>query len=485
MVAASFVGGAMPSTSKSYKRHPLTFPRSLLDFLLRHSEAFRLLPEKQRYYFGGMLYAAHFKPQRHAEEPDLQAHHWRERWQACRGTHQWAYGALGWWVKAREEDHMKHSAAGYRLTPEGQEMLDHWLDSLEDHVSPGIIDAHGGEVRQPKVAINPRTMTGKNAKRAPSLRVPVEIDANNLLHLQGAADAWLMGESSPPGMRWAYEAWDALEQGRGPNCGRKKAEDRVRKVKAQAGIMIAEAACTRAPGHVLPQTYIEAQSGRLYAERLINLQNCRREVKRAALPGQWEYDFENCHWGLLHQMAANQGIQLSAVADYLANKAAWRQEIALAAGISVEDAKRCIIALVYGAGLRADPRLAIPEIIGVEATQRLRQCQRMRDLHADVKQAADALIRAHQTQQGLINAAGSRFDPQGLPRGKLKASQLAHILQGAESEALRACIDLAGASLTLLQHDGFTSLHQLDVSDLSNAIEQRIGYRLAIAEERL
>lgn len=477
----------MAAKTKHYARNPLAYPKSLYTFLCARCEPFNRLPEQQRHYFAGLLYASHFRPQRHADEAELQVHHWYARWLACRGAHHQAYANLGWWKLEREPDHMTNRAAGYALTPEGQHMLDLWLGALDDYPAPGLLDAQGKEIRTPSAAVNPRTTTGGRSTPAPAMVVPVEIDGDSLHQLGEAADAWVYRGACPAGLEWAWAAWDEIEASRGPNGGRERAEARALLARKQAGIMAATGRSTRAPGYVIPQTYIEAPSGRLYAETNISLQNCQREVKRAALVGQWEYDFENCHWALLYHYAQALGIELPAVNEYLQNKATWRQEIALAAGISVPDAKQCIIALVYGAALQADPRKRIPQLIGTEATTRLRKCEQMRTLYDDVKRARPEIIKARRKAGGIVNTAGKKYQPPKVRDFKRspEASQLAHILQGAESEALRACMDVAGPALSLLQHDGFTSRQRLDSGALRDAIKARIGFTLELSEERL
>lgn len=469
---------------KHHTRNPLAYPKSLHTFLVVQCEAFARLPDRQQHYFAGLLYASHFRPQRHIEASGLQVHHWYARLLACRGSHQQAYASLGWWRQEIEADYMKHNAAGYALTDEGQHMLDLWLGNLDDHPDAGLLNTQGKEIKTPSAAVNPRTTTGGRAKPEPAMVVPVEIDGDSLHQLANAVDAWVYGAECPAGFEWALQAWDDIQAARGPNGGRDRAEARALVTRKQASLMVATGRSTRAPGYVIPQTYIEAPSGRLYAETNISLQNCHREVKRAALAGQWEYDFENCHWSLLYQMAQAIGIELPTVAEYLKHKRTWRQEIALAAGISVPEAKECIIALVYGAALRADPRLRIPEVIGLEATKRLRQCDRMRLLYDEVKRARPHIIKAHCKSGGFINAAGKQYRPENRSNNT-EAAKLAHVLQGAESAALRACIEVAGPTLTLLQHDGFTSLEHLNKTDLTDAIRKRTGYVLELSEEHL
>lgn len=484
---------AQRKQKQRFKARPLTHPTALRLFLSESSREFAALPLRQQAYFAGALHGAHFRRHQHADDEGLQVLHWYQRSLAFRGEFEEVNRRLGWWTREREADHYQRKAAGWRLTEEGRAMLDAYLRTAHDIRTAGIEDAAGKPVRAPRSAIASHNMHGSKTRfRGSSMKVAIEVDGDSLHFLHHAAQAWLLRDKPPTGFQWAHDAWDAIRDGRGPNSGMHAAMRRIEGdggVIYQASQMLDFAKRSRAPGFVLAQTYIEAPSGRLYAEDRINLQNCNREVKRAALRGQWEYDFENCHWSLLNQMASRIGLELHNIRNYLADKKGWREQIALATGISVDDAKKCLIAMIYGATIeRDDPQLAIPSIIGTEATVRLRQCERMVALHDDVKAARSRILRDYAARSGkrrLVNDAGRDFDPTGVPKGKMPAAQLAHLLQGAESEALRACMDVAGSSLTLLQHDGFTSADKLDVSRFAAAIKQRIGFTLELSEVQL
>ena len=100
-------------------------------------------------------------------------------------------------------------------------------------------------------------------------------------------------------------------------------------------------------GYVMHR-YAQSRSGRLYGVG-VTLQNAPTLIKQAALAGQWEYDFSNCHFTILDQMAARFGHDCTAIRHYLANKKVTRQSIADQAGIEIDQAKVCLLATLYGA----------------------------------------------------------------------------------------------------------------------------------------
>jgi hypothetical protein len=70
-------------------------------------------------------------------------------------------------------------------------------------------------------------------------------------------------------------------------------------------------------------------------------------------------------------MAKQFGVECHAVNRYLADKNQTRRRIAESVGIEVDQAKVCLLALMYGARLSLRPDNAIPEAIGVEKARRL------------------------------------------------------------------------------------------------------------------
>jgi hypothetical protein len=231
-----------------------------------------------------------------------------------------------------------------------------------------------------------------------------------------------------------------------------------------------------APGCVIHR-YQQSESGRLYAKD-VNLQNAYRLVRQAALAGFYDYDIENCHFTILEQMAARYGYACSAIAHYRKNKSGIRRELAADLGVEVDQVKTALIALVYGAAFSEDPDKAIPQILGsLELAQRAYANEHFRGLRDDVAGARTAILKSYpRSKQTIRNAVGLTMDV----RRHTDLQQLAHLLQGIESQALDAAHRLYADSIVLLQHDGFTSTRELDHRAIEQAIETATGYRLEV-----
>ena len=240
--------------------------------------------------------------------------------------------------------------------------------------------------------------------------------------------------------------------------------------------------------------YQEKQSGRLYADG-VNLQNIRSAVKNVALSGDWEYDIENCHFSIIHQMAGQYGLDLPAVGYYLAHKGDVRQQISDEVGISLKQAKKCLISLIYGStdshrdphlqekkGLKAD---AIPGEIGLDAALRLYKHPLWVGLRGDVGRGRLKIIKKwpKRSRQSLINDMGKGMKAEA--RDKNKAELLAHLVQGVEAKMLEVVRLLYPNTLSLMQHDGFTSRRRLDIGRIEEAITEETGYVVQMEETRV
>jgi len=240
---------------------------------------------------------------------------------------------------------------------------------------------------------------------------------------------------------------------------------------------------TDVAGHgFLAHQYTESPSGRLYAND-VNLQNASGLIKEAALSGLWEYDFSNCHFDIIMQMAAQYGCQCKAIAAYLAAKKPSRQAIADQAGINVDQAKACLLAIMYGAQASTWHENAIPEKIGQEAAMRLYQVDLFKGIYKDVARARHVILNNWpRTANGsLTNAYGKAISGKGTTR----AQKLAHLIQGAEAKALMTVIEMHPYDLVLLQHDGFVSTRKLCSPDIVTAVFQATGYNLELEESRI
>ena len=234
------------------------------------------------------------------------------------------------------------------------------------------------------------------------------------------------------------------------------------------------------PGNI-PQVYAIAPTGRLYA-RGLNLQNASSLVKDAALHGLWEYDFANCHFSIVAQMAKNQGTPCPLIEHYLANKNMVRRDIAASAEITVDQCKRCLLALLYGAKTSSWVKSAIPSILGEDAARRLYDLPRFQALSAELDVARRAVLS---NWPKTANGSLTNISGKAIRGGASAARKLAHLAQGVEAGALKAIVRIHADDIVLLQHDGFVARRRLDCASLERAVMEATGYLLQMEEEQI
>ena len=228
--------------------------------------------------------------------------------------------------------------------------------------------------------------------------------------------------------------------------------------------------------------YVMLRTGRLFAEGL-SLQSAPKVVKRYALHGVWEYDFSNCHFAIIQQLAARAGKQCPRVDYYLANKNAVRSRLAELVGARVEEIKTCLIQLAYGAPRSHRPQEAIPSEIGVERALRLYRDPFFKALGDELIKLRSIIVRHHWLRAGVVyNALGLRWKPKKKQSGKVgKPAQLqAHILQGIEAQALLAILREFHEEIVLLEHDGFITCTPIDPARAEAVAEEATGFRLTL-----
>lgn len=374
-------------------------------------------------------------------------------------------------------------AKAWTLTATSSQLLDKYFDLAHVERSKfgaGLIDTRTSKAyRMQADAIRSVTSTGGKSTHPRHAMLPtVEVDGNSLHEFHNVGEAWLTRRTCPPGYEWAFSIWDQIRDRRGPNGGAEKAKRRVNDALAQASAMLHIAKSSSIPGYVIPTTYMEYPSGRLFAEGALTLQTCQREVRRAALRGKYDVDISNCHWSLISQMARRIGLEPKLTDYYLNNKRQVRKQVALAAGISEADAKEVLIGLIYGMNLFAHEghkSKAIVDLVGAPAAALLRSHPLLVALHAELKKLGAAIIQAYEQRPGkkgfLINDAGKAI------ANSARASQkLAHILQGAEAAILKEVVREHGPMLSLLAHDGWVMAVEPDLKAIERLIHERTGF---------
>jgi len=226
--------------------------------------------------------------------------------------------------------------------------------------------------------------------------------------------------------------------------------------------------------------YREAKTGRLSAIG-INLQNAPRTVRKAALVNQWDYDFENCHYAILQQMAKPY-LECPNIEYYLHHKDSVRTNLANEINAHIQQIKRVLIAIIYGAHATDSQHAALFDAIGdKEKVRQLLKTETFIGLHKEVKQARDVILDNWQPSRGsLINDC-----EKGIGVKEDKAKRMAHLIQGVEAFMLRTALRLYPDDIILLVHDGFVSTRQLDKERIKKAIKGTTGYDMDMSEERI
>lgn len=392
--------------------------------------------------------------------------------------------------------HSQHSkrAAGWALTESANRLVDSFFDKVTDEeLSTGGLDTSSGMRYkvQPKAVSSTAFSKRELLKGLLDIHNAVKVDIESLSLLCDSATAWEQGKQCPDGCKWLFSYWQSIENSRNEKIrGKENALNHVKLAANQARqiMIIARASPIKLS---FPIRYDTVSTGRLYESSAgVTLQGCCREVKRAALKGSWDVDISNCHWSLLQQMANRCGVPTPAINNYLDNKKAVRQELAMVSGTDVDGAKTILIALIYGGRVTQNMSERYSELaqkVGAEAAGLASKSSVVKGLKADLNAARKAVISYYQersTKTGyLLNDAGKQ-----IASSKADKLKLAHILQGAEVMALIAMTSVLTDSVSLLQHDGVTVRGKPTdetVHLVEDTIKEQTGFSLSLEIDEL
>jgi hypothetical protein len=475
------------------KRHrPIL--KSLVKQLAKDVPSFKAESPQVQSGLAYLVWIGPTKVRQHAVHDGYMSFHYTELARACGSRLEWkavnarlgfleekkATGSRNWRFSSKDK-----SAKGkdvhtkpYRFSPTVQASRDTFMAKKPERnkVLTELLDANGTGIGTPPKAIASQDAAGVTTTRwrainkAGSLRlVPVNIDSLTQFRkrIGNDADTWKRTGHRPQDLFMVYPNLDALLE-----------------LQEKVAQIIHMAHTTMGRGLVM-HIYKESDSGRLYAQGGVSLCGVPREFRKAALVGLWDYDVENCHFDIIAQMAKRIYVHCDAIEYYLANKKLVRDEIAAEIGISYDETKTCLLAVMYGAKSEAWYwyKNAIPDNIGTDAARRLNDFPLFANIANDVKRARQAIL-AHtkpNRQGGLENAFGKSIKTDK----HSDEQQLAHLIQGIEAQALEACTKLHPGEIVLLQHDGFTATKRLDVAALEKAINVATGYALKMEEEKV
>ncbi|MBA0217343.1 hypothetical protein H0248_08190 [Pectobacterium brasiliense] len=237
----------------------------------------------------------------------------------------------------------------------------------------------------------------------------------------------------------------------------------------------------------LPTTYVQSNGGRLYAEGALNLQNCSRKIRIAALVDRYDIDIENCHYTLLAQMCSRINVPTPYIDHYIRNKKVVRKEIATFLKCSEDMAKEILIALIYGSNLTS---YGVLRKLNIKCDEIDIKGSWIDKLAKEITSVTNSVVADYtektpgyfkiKNDAGMVKATKCENE-----KSVRKSKLLAHILQGAESFILLHMISFLENNLVLLQHDGVTCFEPADTDALSEYIVEKTGYQVKFDMEKL
>lgn len=359
----------------------------------------------------------------------------------------------------------KSLTRGYKLSPTVQEIKERYLKPRKRKLT-SLIDSQGRVLRTLPQPVAAKTKNSNDqevtatawANAKPLNKIPVDMDT----------------------LRSLYTDLNHMRQeGTEDMFAQAQQEDIAYIIEAVSQLLVMAQTDVAGQGYIMHR-YAEAKSGRLYAKG-VSLQTTPRLIRQAALHGLYEYDFENCHYSIFSQLAARYGFEAEGIAHYLDNKREVREQIAREVGISLEQVKMCLLAIMYGARANTWHENAIPNEIGPINANSLYQHPVFKAIAQDIREGRRVILDNWPTRRStLLNDIGKRIKKSEPPERKL-----AHLLQGIEAKALRAVIEAMPHDVLLLMHDGFVTNRRINIRDMERVVREETGYRLSLAGEKI
>ncbi|QDL35956.1 hypothetical protein [Rhodoferax sediminis] len=447
-------------------------PEDFIAYLRDHVKGFSAETERHQWHLAWMAWQGSQKRRQHRSEPGAMSFSQAELDRAFgRGKFESLRHRTGFFFRLPRWSHEHKITRAYFLGPHIYPAIRAYKSRTESN-STRVMSLSGNKIKVVRSLPAAISSTGTNGratktdkwKRAKGLnRIPVNVEM--LGRLRDSARSILRD-------RTALEDGTPLDRDARRTIGR--IMDTSDKILRMARMDLA------GPRHI-PQVYAIAPAGRLYA-RGLNLQNAPRQVKEAALHGMWEYDFANCHFSIVSQMANKFRLACPSIEHYLANKSLIRQEVAKGAGIEQDKAKHCLLALLYGARPSGRATDAFPAMIGVDAAKLLYVQPAFVSLRQEIERVRSVILDGWpRTRNGsLTNDCGK-----AIGGSEPRAAQFAHLVQGVEARALMAIVNTHAEKIVLLQHDGFAARERLDSKALERAVFDQVGYMLKLEEREL
>jgi hypothetical protein len=369
-------------------------------------------------------------------------------------------------IESKDNYHFNLGGKGYtkqrKVSDKGKDLVNKYHDTHTGKTE--FLDANMKPTRSPgKNAIKSRDSKNSNAKCKGNIAAMVKVNVTALEALRDALNAhkdrilYNTQPITPTGDTDELEKW----------LGRRIMDVSTLIFQATSNVKFETG--------FIPLKYTESPTGRIYGDGF-HLQNIPREIRHAALKGQYDYDLKNCHYSIFSQLAKSYNMETPHVDHYLANKKEIRVELSELLNVPVEKIKECLLALIYGASVKIEEGNAITHELGADKATLFVNDARCAGIAADIKRLKPVIIKAHKLDGKLINALNKTCDKE--------TDELAHILQGIEAKMLNIAIGLFGESITLLQHDGFTSPdNSLDIELFKREIFNATGFNMGVSKD--
>ena len=447
------------------------FDEAFLRYLERYLPGFKRQPKDVRLALCAMIYEAPTRYRAHSHHEGYSRFTWQELGRSFgRGRFNRINDELGVFEVLEDWSKIEGRTKPYMLTERVATLREKYLEGVFRRGATKLLTQDGKYLQSlPASALAAKNKNGQNRRGFLNLPVTtlvpvklvqvkklmVDIEARLMAHEAGFVNGELFSEV--PNIKFL----NALHQ--------------------DAALVVSKARNDKWPGYVLHR-YFEIESGRIYADGVGNLANCYRALREVAMAGLYDIDIENCHYSILAQMAAAQGYQCTEINDYLDNKEKVRDSLAAEFGISTEQAKQALIALIYGAKFSLRAKDALPKIFNKDPAlaDKIYKHSKFLALRNEISEARAVVLKAQEVSRRTIkNCRGLtiRLD------GSNERQQLAHLLQGVEAKALEAAYSLYPEKIVLLQHDGFTSTKPLDTKRIEAAMLDATGYLLKVEQK--
>ena len=351
----------------------------------------------------------------------------------------------------------------YEVTEKGRQIVDkyHALNARKPDLNLrfSIVDQDGKPMRKPRVAIAKKDSNGEDRASTGKLKSStVTINTGGVYQLLDEINR----DMQQPDNDSRFYRGVALAK-----------EERIIRLSEynQQGIACIENASlpNLKPGQMI-QTYHEARSGRLVGNGF-HLQGIRREIRDAALAGQWDYDISNCHYTFMHSLGTGYGCDMPATKYYLKNKKDFRRLLSDEYGISEEMVKKIITAMLYGSPLTLSPFNTIGKILADTDGEKFLAQPDIREMEKEIRNAQTEILNNAERGGGLIrNVMGKTC-----PITEKKDTQLAHILHGYEALAMDIAINTLEGEITLLCFDGFIVPEKIAAGSISRKFYSLTG----------